>query len=117
MADKRLGRRKQALGAVNLNLLSDGFAGKCIDKAIASIVQDIEQRGDDNKDRKLVITYTFTPSKDSRVEIDTQIQTKVPALRPYKTVAKLGKGSGELEFDPDSGENPDQLTIGSSDAE
>lgn len=104
-------RKKAALAAVNLNLLSDGFVGKCIDKAIAEIVADIEQRGDDNKDRKLVVTYTFTPAKDSRVEIDTQVQTKVPALRPYKTVAKLGEGQGELEFDPDCTENPDQLTL------
>lgn len=102
---------KVSLQAVNIAALADGYAGRAIDQAIAEVVKDIGERGDDGKARTVNVKLTFTPDGKRQVEIDVQATHKVPAIRPPRTVARLGKRVGELEFNPDCSDNPDQLTM------
>lgn len=108
---------KVPLQGMTLNMLSDGFAGRVIDQGLAALVKDIEERGHDGKDRELNVKLVFTPEGEGRVEIDVQVQTKLPALRPPKTSTKFDKRSGGLVFNPDCADNPDQTTFADRAAE
>jgi hypothetical protein len=102
---------KVPLQGISISQLSDGFAGRAIDKALGEVCRDIDDRGSDGKARKVVITLTLTPERQKgHVEIDTQVQTKMPAFRPPTTKGKLDDRAGALVFNPDCSENPDQLT-------
>jgi hypothetical protein len=128
---------KVPLQGISISQLSDGYTGKALDQALASVVQDINDRGDDGQARivnvKLTFTptgsgddgqarivnvkLTFTPTGSGRVDIDTQVTTKMPALHPPKTQAKLDGRSGGLIFNPDCSENPDQQTFNDLESE
>lgn len=101
---------KQILQGINLGQLSDGFAGRVINDALADAAADIKNRGGDGKPRKLVIELTFIPDANGRVEIDTQVSVKAPKYRPPSTMAKINDHAGGFLFSPDCSENPDQLT-------
>jgi hypothetical protein len=108
---------KTCLQGVNLAQLSDGYTGKAIDKALGEVSRDIDDRGRDGKTRKIIITLTITPEGEDHVEIDTQVQTKMPAFRPPTTKAKLDEKAGGMIFNPDCRDNPSQLTTNDIDLE
>jgi hypothetical protein len=99
------------LTARTLPDLSDGYAEKTIDEAMASVWRDVQERGHDGNRRKLVITLTYTPDDKGIVDIDLQVKTTVPAYRPPATKAKLNTRAGGLMFNTESADNPDQQTF------
>lgn len=102
---------KMPLQAKCLSMLSDGYAGRVIDAALAAINADMVERGDDGKPRKLVLTLTFTPEGSGQTDVEIDVQTKVPALKPPKTIAKYDHAAGGLLFNPDCRDNPEQMTF------
>lgn len=96
------------LQGVSISQLADGYAGRAIDEGLNAIIADISERGDDGKPRKVTIELTLTPEGKGQVEIDVQVKTKVPAIRPPKTTAKMDQKAGGLIFNPDNSINPDQ---------
>jgi hypothetical protein len=102
---------KVPLQGVSISQLSDGYAGRAIDKALGEVCRDIDDRGGDGKCRKVIITLTMTPAGSGKVEIDVQVTNKMPAFRPPTTMAKLDDKVGGLVFNPDASENPDQMTM------
>lgn len=108
---------KVPLQGVSLSQLSDGYTGKAVDVALATVAKDISDRGDDGKPRTVTLTLTFTPAGKDRVDVDTQVAFKVPPLHPPKTQAKFDHKAGGLIFNPDCSENPDQQTFADIDQE
>lgn len=94
--------------------LGNGYLGKLIDKGLADIVQDIDDRGDeDGATRTLTVTVAFKPSK-GQVAIVPKVATKLPALVPPLTVAEMRVGTDGkkgLAFHPASAANPQQKTF------
>lgn len=104
------------VSAKTLNALGDGYAGKAIDKALDEINRDLVDRGHDGKVRKLTVTFSFKPSDEgTRVAIDVSSKTTLPPWVPPETHAKYDQRAGGFMFNPENGDNPDQLTL--SDAE
>lgn len=104
------------VSAETLNNLGDGYARKAIDKALTEINEDLVDRGHDGKTRKLTLTFSFKPTDDgSRVKIDVQAKTSLPAFQPPETVAKYDAKAGGFMFHPEAAENPDQQTFEDAD--
>lgn len=100
------------VSAETLNALGDGFARKVVNKALSEINEDLIDRGQDGKVRKLVLTYTFKPSDEgSRVKIDVTAKTTMPAWQPPETTAKYDAKAGGFMFHPEVADNPDQQTF------
>lgn len=102
---------KTIVSATTLPQLGDGYVGKIIDEGIAQIFKDLDERGQDGKDRSLPMNLTFTPLPNGRVEIKFSAKPNLPKFVPPKTVARLELSAGGLMFNPDLAENPDQKTF------
>lgn len=104
---------KKFIQSESIGELADGKVGRMLNKAIDQVVADIEDRGADGKDRKVILTLTFTPNqkKNRRVSIDAQIQVKAPAMQPYATEADIDTKGGGILFHDESADNPDQSTL------
>lgn len=106
---------KIRINAENLHALAQGRAGVAINAAIAQILTDLDQRGDDEKERRAVITLAAGRVKNSNehIYLDVRVKTSLPSLDSGSTVAELrfdGR-SGVAEFRGDSPERPDQPSI------
>lgn len=101
---------KAALAGMTVNLLSDGYVGRVIDEAMAQLAKDLSERGHDGKARKMVLTLSLVAEDHGRVDIDAQVALKLPAYRTPSTRAKMTR-SGEIEFNPECSENPEQQTF------
>lgn len=107
---------KVPISAKTLNALGDGYAGKAIDKALDQINDDLVDRGQDGKVRKLTVTFTFKPSDEgTRVKIDVQTKTTLPAWQPPETQAKYDAQAGGFMFQLEAPANPDQMTLADAD--
>lgn len=102
---------KKLIQAVTLSQLSDGYSGKLVDQAINQAYQDLYERGQDGKPRKVIVTYILQPEQNNQLKIDTKVKVVVPDMQPPSTIAKLDAKAGGMVFNPDCADNPDQLTI------
>lgn len=102
---------RKLLRARNLSELSDGYGGKVIDAAIVTVENDMVERGDDGKPRKVTITLTWTPEGNGNTDIGIECKPPLPPLKPPKTSAKYDYAAGGTMFNPDCRNNPDQLTF------
>lgn len=101
---------KVLLQSLTFASLGDGFNGRMIEECLMKVHEDLAQRGDDPRPRKISISVVFKPDTNGRVDIDTEYAIKLPTLRPPGTQAKINENAGGFTFNPDCSENPDQTT-------
>lgn len=102
---------KQFLQTDNIGDVSEGYVGKAIDAKLAEIYKDIEDRGTDGQTRSLKIELKFKQVDKDHVEITAVVDSKVPAHKPIKTMAKLDAKAGGFNYSPDVANNPEQKTF------
>lgn len=100
------------LKAETIHLLDQGAAGFAIDGAIASALRDLENRGEDEKPRKVTIILSLAKDRNV-VDATVEVKSSVPAYKTGRTIAQI-EGSGKVMgafFSPESPGNPHQQTI------
>jgi hypothetical protein len=104
---------KQNLCLATLGELNSGAAGVVIDSALRGLVADLDDRGDDGKERKTIITIGAKKLDNGQVAIAVEAKTKVPAYRTPATIGNLKHVKGELfvQFQSEDPEDPDQMTL------
>lgn len=106
----------QKINCDSLGELHHGFARGIIDAALEAAQRDTEDRGSDEKKRKVVIEISFYKIDDGTVAIGLEAVAKMPKYQIPDTVATIQaptkKGSAPaFAFRSDSPERPDQTTI------
>ena len=102
------------LTADSIPELDHGFARITINEAIKAVSNDLEQRGDDEKPRKVVITLTMTQLNENDTQVEFRVEAKVPPMKLATTIAQkraVGQGNSGIAFRPESPARPDQPTI------
>lgn len=94
-----------------LGKLADGLVGRIVDKELAAIYEDIDDRGHDGKARTLNIKLTFNPDGEGIVSVKASVTKKLPDMVPPQTIAKTSSAFGGLVFNPEVADNPDQTTF------
>lgn len=101
------------LNADTLSLLSEGLLGKILNAELAKLIEDLDARGHDGKERTLTVEYRFKCAK-GKVACETLVKGKVPSHSPYQTtmnLSLLSEGGPQLLFNPQAMEDPGQGTI------
>ena len=102
------------LSASALHQLDDGAAGAIIDRALATAIADLDDRGEDDQARKVVITLTGVRDEKGLIDWHLEAGAKIPPFRTAKTKSRLHhRADGELSslFSAHAPEDPDQVTI------
>lgn len=102
---------KKILDAANLGEISEGYVGAAIDAALGKIYEDITDRGTDGLSRTLKLELSFKLVGKDQLEITSKIDSKLPAHKPARTIAKLNAPAGGFTFSPETAHNPDQKTF------
>lgn len=105
---------KQTLSLDSLGDLDNGAARLMIDRALAAAVADLDDRGDDGKARKVVITLELKRTEGGLVVSHVQAKAAVPVYRTAGTLGKLRQkkgGQAALDFQQHAADDPDQRTI------
>lgn len=102
-----------------LHALDGGSAGVICNAALAAAVRDLDDRGDDGKPRKVVITVTLQKLDNGLAEIHVEAKAQVPVYRSATTHARafVDGNKTTLNFQATSPENPDQSTMEFDEAE
>lgn len=102
-----------AITCETLGDLDGGAARAIIDAAFREAVRDLEDRGDDGKPRKVVVTVTFETLDNGHVETRVEAQAKIPQRRTASTIASIRRdqGAARLLFQTDAPDDPAQRTI------
>ncbi len=105
---------QKRLSLATLGELDGGAAGVIIDAAIREAVGDLDDRGEDEKPRKVTIEITLKRMDNGLIESHVEACAKVPRRRTATTVGRVagngGKGMGLL-FQSQVPDDPDQRTI------
>lgn len=104
--------------------LDGGRARGIINAALSRIMDDLEDRGDDEKKRTIDVKLSFVRRKGNLV-VDVQAAAKCPPYQSAETVASLTqkskKGGAGLRnavtFQEHSADNPDQPTFSTMDGQ
>lgn len=107
---------KIPLTGQTVSMLSDGYVGKILDKALEEVGRDLADRGHDGKKRKIVLTISFALD-GAQIGIDAQAKTTLPSHKPPVTIAKFDNHAGGLVFNPEVSNSPDQQTFSDAEAE
>lgn len=96
-----------------LSKMDHGRPSKAINHALSVITRDLQQRGEDGKERTLTIKVKFKQKKNAPDEfmIRTTAGYTLPTLDTAETHARLttdDQGKAELKFRPESPGNADQ---------
>lgn len=94
--------------------LDNGFARQVIDEAVRRAANDIEQRGNDGKARKVNVTIQFQKLDAHSVAIQFAAEAKLPPFKLEPTIAQsqpLPGGECTLHFRADNAARPDQPTL------
>lgn len=96
-----------------LGQLDGGAARAIIDAAIRDAIRDLDDRGEDDKPRKVEIVLTLTRREDAGVECTVEAAARVPRRRTASVVGRLRRSGAEsqLLFQEWDNEAPDQTTI------
>jgi hypothetical protein len=103
-----------------IGLLDNGSAKLVIDHNIQMAVNDVDDRGDDGKPRKVMFVLVFQKSEEGLIETRLESKVSLPSYRTGRTMSKVkqtAKNKSELLFQPMAPENPDQQTIEFPDGE
>jgi hypothetical protein len=104
---------KKVLCAATIGDLDDGAAKVSIDQAIASALRDLEERGQDEKPRKVVMTLVLEKTESGLVECHLQVICKAPPVRTGGVIGKIEtrRGQAQLLFSPENPSDPDQGSL------
>lgn len=102
--------KRAVLQCDTIGLLADGLFGRVVDRELENLYRDIDERGNDGKPRELTIKIALHPAGNGVVDIDAKATTKIPAVVPPRTTAKLNRATGGLVFNPEVADSPDQTT-------
>lgn len=93
--------------------LHHGAARLAINAEIARAVADIDDRGDDGKERKVTVELSLQKMDDALTVALIRCQAKLPPRQTAATVAKIQYKNGEaqLAFQDMAPEDPSQRTI------
>lgn len=96
--------------------LDDGMARAVINECLRKAREDADDRGDDEKVRKVIIQVTMEKLKDKPTcVIGYQAKAVIPDYVGGNTIGRLAvnvKGKAhELVFQSENAENPDQSTL------
>jgi hypothetical protein len=105
-----------SLEQLTLDTLGDldgGMVRAVINRSIRQALMDTEDRGEDEKPRKVVITISFEKISDRQIGTDVTAQVRLPALRPKATIGNIVFKDGEpsVLFQTLSPDDPDQQTF------
>ena len=103
-----------SLSLDSLKELDNGIVGAMLEKVFHDFCQEIEDRGNDCKPRKLVITITAQKDRpEGSVVSQVEADLKRPAIRSGPTVHQVyfGADGPQLLFSAHAADNPQQLTI------
>lgn len=104
----------QFLTLETLGDLDGGAARLAINKAIAIAMNDVDDRGSDEKPRKVMIELKFTKLKNNTVDTGVTVGTNLPKMTTWTTNGHIRAArDGEIgfAFSSESPENPDQRTF------
>lgn len=85
------------LTGLTLNMIGEGTLADSINFELQRIVNDLDSRGDDGKERKLTVVLGFT-KKFGQVKINPSLQTVLPKVLPAIT-------TGLIRFDQNTKQN------------
>ncbi len=93
--------------------LAGGLFRTQVNDALATIKADLDDRGNDGKERVLKLTISFkreVARDEDSVVIDPEVIPKLPSYRPMTTIGKVKIQAGEpvLLFQEHVPSNPDQ---------
>jgi hypothetical protein len=94
--------------------LDEGRFSLVVNRLIAAIVSDIEDRGSDRKKRQLAIKVDFDPISEDRYEVSASADHKLPPYTVAATnarIAQVGGGELGLVFQEQNAANVDQPTL------
>lgn len=95
----------------SLGLLNEGYLGRCLDKTLLEVMNDIDDRGSDGLKRTITLKIIFKPLGEGQVSINTEVTSKVPGYKPPTTIGRLDQNAGGIMFREDSPKDPDQRTL------
>lgn len=99
-----------------LGELNDGLARGIINSAINRMIEDLEDRGQDEDPRTVIIEITGR-TKEKITMLEVKASCKLPKYHAGVTVAEIkmstdgGRAHPVMKFRGDSPENPSQMTI------
>jgi hypothetical protein len=105
---------KQKLSLETLGDLDNGTARQICNSALARAVDDLDDRGDDGKERQVEIVVGMKQSKDGGFVVTTvSARAKLPVYRSRATVSEINRADGhtELIFNDLAPNDPRQKTI------
>lgn len=94
--------------------LDNGNAQAAINGALSEACRDLDERGEDEKPRKVIVTVTMEKlDKGGPVKIDLDVQVKVPPYKTNTTIAetRIHKQKPQLVFQQHAPNDPNQRTI------
>ena len=104
-----------ALSLETIGALDDGVAGAIINAEINTAVADLEDRGDDGKERKVVIELSMLRDEHGKYHMTVKAQAKMPPRQVAPTNALMGQDAAskvaKLVFQDDNAERADQPTL------
>ncbi len=106
---------KTDLSLATIGKLSDWRAHKIINKALDLVAADLDDRGNDEKPRKVTVTIEFVKDvNEDTVKMDVRAKATVPDYRTPTTLGKIKQGTdgaAKIVFQTDAADNPDQETM------
>lgn len=105
---------QEALSLETLGQLAAGQAQATVNAAISAAIRDTEDRGSDNKPRKIIIEIVLLKLSDDAISAAVKAKTTVP---PYVTAATIGelkpdeRGRASMVFAPAAPHNPNQPNL------
>ena len=103
-----------ALCCDNIGDLDNGIARHLINAAITEALNDLADRGEEDKKPRGVIIKLQFAHHQGLVVVDIQARSETPPRRSRLTAAQLrmkGKGVHEILFQPTNSDNPAQGTL------
>ena len=102
-----------SLSLATLGAINGGAARSIIDRAIEDVLNDLDDRGDDQKPRQVIIALTVKKLENGLVETFVEAHVRAPKRRTFSTMAKIRKTGAHagLVFQEASDADPDQDTF------
>lgn len=94
----------------SISELAEGQAEAVINSAIDAAVRDTEDRGDDEKPRKVTIELVFMKLNENQIAATVKAKTTLPPYATKPTIGNLVSDGrrAEMQFSTASQGNPDQ---------
>lgn len=103
----------KTFSTANIHLLDNGKAARAIDHAMRQCIADVTDRPAEDKPRKVVVEFEFTPKTEDEsgvldnVQVRARIKTALP-VRQTRHYPMLPMGDGVVGFQPHSPDDPRQ---------